>query len=44
MRILISRRTNASLGFDSKLEILEGEGHVPDSSLERGLQYIFSKE
>jgi predicted alpha/beta superfamily hydrolase len=33
---------HASEGFISKLEILEGEGHVPDSSLTRGLQFIFS--
>jgi len=44
MRILMSRRTNAPQGFISKLEILEGEGHVPDSSLDNGLRYIFSKE
>ena len=36
--------TKAPPGFISKLEILEGEGHVPDSSLERGLRYIFSKK
>jgi len=36
--------TKAPQGFDSKLEVLEGEGHVPDSSLQRGLQYIFSKK
>jgi predicted alpha/beta superfamily hydrolase len=36
-------KAKAPPGFDSKLEILEGEGHVPDSSLERGLQYIFKK-
>ncbi|MGD9345308.1 MAG: alpha/beta hydrolase-fold protein [Candidatus Aminicenantes bacterium] len=29
--------------FKSELEILEGEGHVPDSSLERGLRYIYSQ-
>ncbi|MGD8539461.1 MAG: alpha/beta hydrolase-fold protein [Candidatus Aminicenantes bacterium] len=29
--------------FNSELAILEGEGHVPDSSLEKGLQYVFSK-
>jgi predicted alpha/beta superfamily hydrolase len=33
--------TNAPSGFKSKLEILEGEGHVPASSLSRGLQFIF---
>jgi predicted alpha/beta superfamily hydrolase len=37
-------RTNAPPGFISNLEILEGEGHVPDSSLERGLLYIFSEK
>jgi predicted alpha/beta superfamily hydrolase len=36
--------THAPKGFTSKLEILEGEGHVPDSSLARGLQYIFSHD
>jgi len=44
MRILISRRTNAPQDFISNLVILEGEGHVPDSSLERGLQFIFSNK
>lgn len=34
--------THAPEGFISKLEILQDEGHVPDSSLARGLQYIFS--
>jgi predicted alpha/beta superfamily hydrolase len=29
-------------GLKSKLEILQGEGHVPDSSLNRGLQSIFA--
>jgi len=29
-------------GFISKLEILQGEGHVPDNSLSKGLQFIFS--
>jgi hypothetical protein len=29
-------------GFECKLEILPGEGHVPKSSLARGLQFIFS--
>jgi predicted alpha/beta superfamily hydrolase len=28
-------------GFKSQLEILPGEGHVPKSSLARGLQFIF---
>ena len=30
--------------FISELEVLEGEGHVPDSSLERGLKYIFARK
>jgi predicted alpha/beta superfamily hydrolase len=30
-------------GFTSKLEILAGEGHVPASSLARGLQHIFQR-
>jgi predicted alpha/beta superfamily hydrolase len=34
---------HAPKGFISKLEILDGEGHVPASSLARGLQYIFSR-
>ncbi|MCK4826035.1 alpha/beta hydrolase, partial [bacterium] len=34
---------HAPKGFISKLEILDGEGHVPDSSLARGLQYIFGR-
>jgi len=33
----------ASKDFISELVILEGEGHVPESSLARGLQFIFSK-
>ena len=33
---------HALKGFFSKLEILKDEGHVPDSSLSRGLQFIFS--
>ncbi len=33
----------APKGFTNKLEILEGEGHVPASSLARGLQYIFQR-
>lgn len=33
---------HAPKGFISKLEILQGEGHVPDSSLTKGLQFIFS--
>ena len=36
-------RTHAPKGFISKLEILKGEGHVPASSLARGLQHIFSQ-
>jgi predicted alpha/beta superfamily hydrolase len=35
--------TKAPQNFICSLEILEGEGHVPNSSLKRGLQYIFSK-
>jgi predicted alpha/beta superfamily hydrolase len=35
--------SHAPKGFTSKLEILDGEGHVPDSSLEKGLRYIFSR-
>jgi predicted alpha/beta superfamily hydrolase len=34
--------THALKGFTSKLDILEGEGHVPKSSLSRGLQSIFA--
>jgi len=34
----------APKGFISKLEILEGDGHVPDSSLAMGLRSIFSKK
>ena len=37
-------QTKVPKDFFSKLVILEGEGHVPDSSLERGLKYIFSKK
>ena len=33
----------APKGFFSKLEILKGEAHVPDSSLARGLKCIFSR-
>ncbi len=33
----------APKGFTNKLEILEGEGHVPAGSLARGLQYIFQR-
>lgn len=36
-------RSRAPEGFRIKLEILEGEGHVPDHSLERGLRFVFSK-
>lgn len=36
-------KTNAPQDFESKLEILEGEGHVPDSSLERGLKFVYSQ-
>ncbi|UCE40241.1 MAG: alpha/beta hydrolase [Candidatus Aminicenantes bacterium] len=34
--------SHAPEGFSSKLEILDGEGHVPDGSLFRGLQFIFN--
>jgi len=37
-------KAKAPPGFDSKLEIVESEGHVPESSLERGLQYIYSEK
>jgi predicted alpha/beta superfamily hydrolase len=37
-------KTNTAPSFSSYLEILEGQGHVPKSSLERGLRYIFSKK
>ena len=33
---------NAPDGFRSRLDILKGEGHVPQSSLSRGLVYVFS--
>jgi predicted alpha/beta superfamily hydrolase len=33
--------SNAPEGFRSRLDILEGEGHVPKSSLSRGLSYVF---
>ncbi len=36
--------SHAPDGFRSKVEILEGEGHVPKSSLERGLRFIFSQK
>jgi len=36
-------KTFASKEFISKLEILDGEGHVPASSLKRGLEYIFNR-
>jgi predicted alpha/beta superfamily hydrolase len=35
--------SHAPKGFASRLEILEGKGHVPASSLARGLQYIFQR-
>jgi predicted alpha/beta superfamily hydrolase len=35
--------TNAPKRFTSRLEILDGEGHVPASSLARGLQHTFSQ-
>lgn len=34
-------KSNTSEEFISELVILEGEGHVPQSSLARGLQFIF---
>ena len=34
---------NSPAGFLSKLEILQGEGHVPDSSLARGLRLVFRR-
>lgn len=37
-------KSNAPKNFLSHLEILEGEGHVPASSLARGLQFVFSKD
>lgn len=33
--------SHAPKGFKTKLEILQSEGHVPDSSLARGLQHVF---
>jgi pimeloyl-ACP methyl ester carboxylesterase len=36
-------KAHAPKGFKSKLVILEGEGHVPSSSLSRGLRYIFGR-
>lgn len=36
-------KMNAPSSIVSKLEILEGRGHVPDSSLERGLKYVYSQ-
>lgn len=36
-------KTNAPMDFVCELVILEGEGHVPPSSLSRGLQFIFSQ-
>ena len=36
-------KANAPMDFVSELVILEGEGHVPPSSLSRGLQFIFSQ-
>lgn len=36
-------KANTPPNFTSYLEILEDEGHVPDSSLQRGLRYIYSK-
>lgn len=34
-------KANAPMDFAGELVILEGEGHVPPSSLSRGLQFIF---
>ena len=31
-------------GFQSRLEILEGKGHVPPSSLSRGLRFAFKAD
>ena len=31
-------------GFQSRLEILEGKGHVPPSSLSRGLRFVFEAD
>jgi predicted alpha/beta superfamily hydrolase len=36
--------SNAPAGFRSRLDILKGEGHVPESSLSRGLRYVFIRE
>lgn len=36
-------KAHAPENFRSELVILDGEGHVPASSLARGLQFIFSK-
>ncbi len=35
---------NAPAGFKTYRVILEGDGHVPSSSLERGLRVVFSEE
>ncbi|MFA9454043.1 MAG: alpha/beta hydrolase [Candidatus Aminicenantaceae bacterium] len=35
--------SNAPERFRSRLDILRGEGHVPESSLSRGLNYIFTR-
>jgi len=35
--------SNAPKGFRSRLDILKGEGHVPESSLSRGLSYVFNR-
>lgn len=34
--------SNAPQGFRVRLDVLDGEGHVPESSLDRGLRYIFT--
>ncbi len=36
-------KSKAPRGFVSQLEILEGEGHVPKSSISRGLRYVFAQ-
>jgi predicted alpha/beta superfamily hydrolase len=35
--------THTQKRFTSRLEILDGEGHVPDSSLARGLRFVFGR-
>jgi predicted alpha/beta superfamily hydrolase len=36
-------KSHAQKDFISELVILDGEGHVPESSLSRGLEFIFSR-